>query len=210
MVLTQPVCMLVIGSWENMPNFFFDGGDMGATCRANEDCHSGSCMAGSGGTSALLNDYWTKVGCTGAYNITSKYLKYNITTNAEPDGSLMGATDIINNFKEICSKKANPLHASCNPNDNECGTNSDIKKGGRLAIFDTSTCACKLLDVDEKKCDCTCAMDSNALVPNTGIGLFIQIFCTYGGFALMFTGVFQATNLHKKIAAQWRQLRKGF
>ena len=31
LVLTQPVCMLVIGSW-NLPNFFFDGGDMGAPC----------------------------------------------------------------------------------------------------------------------------------------------------------------------------------
>merc|ERR1711871_1548073 len=28
LVLTQPVCMLVIGSW-NLDNFFFDGGDTG-------------------------------------------------------------------------------------------------------------------------------------------------------------------------------------
>ena len=38
MVLTQPVCMLVVGSWENMPNFFFDGGDTGKPCLANDAC----------------------------------------------------------------------------------------------------------------------------------------------------------------------------
>lgn len=206
MVLTQPVCMLVIGSWESMPNFFFDGGDMNHACTENKGCHSGSCMAGSEGTSELLKDYWSKVGCVGNYDLVSKYVGVNITTKADGSGSLMKATDIINNFNTICSSTTDPLHTFCSPkNIKECGTNVDVKfatfKGG---------CACSLLNHTLKQCDCQCAMDSNALVPNTGIGLFIQIFCTYGGFAMMFTGVFQATNLHKKIAAQWRQLRKGF
>jgi len=46
LVCTQPVCMLVIGSW-HFRNFFFDGGDFGATCTAAADCGSKLCL-GSG------------------------------------------------------------------------------------------------------------------------------------------------------------------
>lgn len=48
---------------------------------------------------------------------------------------------------------------------------------------------------------------SNSLVPNTVVGIMIQVFCTYLGFGLMFWGVVWATNLHKKIARKWRNLR---
>uniref|UniRef100_A0A7S2XGH8 Uncharacterized protein n=1 Tax=Lotharella oceanica TaxID=641309 RepID=A0A7S2XGH8_9EUKA len=47
----------------------------------------------------------------------------------------------------------------------------------------------------------------NALVPNTTTGWLIQVFCTYVGYILLFTGVFWATQLHKKIAKKWRQIR---
>lgn len=47
----------------------------------------------------------------------------------------------------------------------------------------------------------------NALVPNTETGWLIQIFCTYFGYILLFTGVFWATQLHKKFAKKWRQIR---
>lgn len=213
LVLTQPVCMLVIGSWESMPNFFFDGGDMGAKCVQNSGCHSGMCDAGATGTTTLLTDYWQQAGCdVKNWDAVSTYVSPMTTAG---DGSLMIGSDILAAFTKICTTTSDPLNGACNnagvvPKPN-CGKGTPaIAAGQTLATFDTSTCACSILKVPDAACDCTCAMDSNALVPNTGIGLFIQIFCTYGGFALMFTGVFQATNLHKKIAAQWRQLRKNF
>jgi hypothetical protein len=49
--------------------------------------------------------------------------------------------------------------------------------------------------------------NTNALVPNTPLGWCIQVFCTYGGFLLMFIGVFGATKLHLKIRNKWRRLR---
>lgn len=51
------------------------------------------------------------------------------------------------------------------------------------------------------------AGNSNALVPNTTVGWMIQIFGTYLGFICMFTGVCQATMLHKKIADKWSEIR---
>merc|ERR1712232_510372 len=54
---------------------------------------------------------------------------------------------------------------------------------------------------------CVCAMNSNALVPNTTVGWCIQIFGTYMGFIFMFCGVFEATQLHVKIMRKWRKLR---
>lgn len=48
--------------------------------------------------------------------------------------------------------------------------------------------------------------ESNALVPNTTLGLMIQIFGTYLGFIFMFWGVVWATNLHIKIARKWKAL----
>lgn len=47
----------------------------------------------------------------------------------------------------------------------------------------------------------------NALWPNTVVGWMIQIFGTYLGFIIMFVGVCQATQLHRKVANKWRQLR---
>lgn len=48
-----------------------------------------------------------------------------------------------------------------------------------------------------------------SLVPNTLIGWMIQIFGTYVGFIIMFTGVVWSTNLHKKIAKKWARIRRG-
>ena len=212
LVLTQPVCMLVIGSWESMPNFFFDGGDMGAKCVENSGCHSGMCDAGATGTTTLLTDYWQQAGCdVKNWDAVKTYVSPMTTAG---DGSLMIGSDILAAFTNICNTTSDPLNGACNAKVT-CGEGIPVpainpQAVGGLKAFDTSTCACSILQKKGVDCDCTCAMDSNALVPNTGIGLFIQIFCTYGGFALMFTGVFQATNLHKKIAAQWRQLRKNF
>jgi len=49
----------------------------------------------------------------------------------------------------------------------------------------------------------------NFLFPNTAIGWIVQIFCTYLGYLLMFTGVIQTTQLHKKIGKKWREQRRG-
>lgn len=49
--------------------------------------------------------------------------------------------------------------------------------------------------------------DPSALVPNTVIGILIQVFCTYGGFIFMFWGVVWATNLHIKISKKWAVIR---
>lgn len=51
--------------------------------------------------------------------------------------------------------------------------------------------------------------NSNFIVPNTTIGLVIQIFGTYLGFIFMFVGVCQATMLHVKVARKWAALRGG-
>lgn len=49
--------------------------------------------------------------------------------------------------------------------------------------------------------------DTNFIVPNTTVGLLIQIFGTYLGFGFMFWGVVWSTNLHNKIARKWRAIR---
>lgn len=51
--------------------------------------------------------------------------------------------------------------------------------------------------------------DSNALTPNTTVGWCIQIFGTYGGFILMFIGVAQATQIHRKLINRWRSIRSS-
>jgi len=38
-------------------------------------------------------------------------------------------------------------------------------------------------------------------------GWMVQVFCTWGGYILMFIGVFQATQLHVKLAKKWRGIR---
>lgn len=135
LVCVQPVCMLVIGSWTSIDNFFFDGGDTGAHCVTDSACGSGACMAPLFECNATIGT------CT--------------QLQASSDG------------------------VTCSPYD---------------PCPDTETC-------------CTCAMDSNALVPNTTIGLCIQIFGTYLGFGLLFLGVFQATNLHVKLCNKWKVIR---
>merc|ERR1719247_2919732 len=103
---------------------------------------AGSIKGTSSSTSELLKDYWSKVGCVGNYDLVSKYVGDGITTKADGSGSLMNATDIINNFNTICSSTTDPLHTFCSPkNIKECGTNVDVK----FATFKTSTCACSLL-----------------------------------------------------------------
>lgn len=49
--------------------------------------------------------------------------------------------------------------------------------------------------------------DTNYIVPNTTIGIMIQVFGTYVGFIFMFTGVIWSTNLHIKIKRKWNQIR---
>lgn len=224
MVLTQPVCMLVVGSWENMPNFFFDGGDTGKACQANSDCGSKACDPSPGiyntHTAAdhqdidfMLNQFWTETGCSNATWVTAKPANsasmFATAAVTMPDGSIDTAENVAKTFYGFCTNVDSPMYSSCHSKLGSCKQATDlaskIKNNGG-----TNACQCKTFGIDAAGCGCTCEMDSNALVPNTPIGLFIQIFCTYGGFILMFTGVFQATGLHKKIMAKWAQLRGNF
>jgi len=45
--------------------------------------------------------------------------------------------------------------------------------------------------------------------PTRASGWAIQILCTWFGFVLMFVGIMQATQLHKKLAKRWRTIRGG-
>jgi hypothetical protein len=49
-----------------------------------------------------------------------------------------------------------------------------------------------------------CTGEQYSIFPTQWTGWLIQIVCTWGGFVLMFIGVFQATQLHKKLLAKWR------
>lgn len=225
MVLTQPVCMLVVGSWENMPNFFFDGGDTGKACLANGDCGSKACDPSPGiynnnalndqtDVDYMLNRFWTETGCIDANwkastpaDSASMFATAAVTLS---DGSIDTAANVAKTFLGFCQNTNSPMYASCTG-----GKPAACKDASTLATSvagagGTNACQCSTFGIQQAKCGCTCEMDSNALVPNTPIGLFIQIFCTYGGFILMFTGVFQATGLHKKIMAKWAQLRSTF
>jgi len=51
--------------------------------------------------------------------------------------------------------------------------------------------------------------DTGALFPNTALGWCIQVFGTYLGFLLMFIAVFEVTQLHKKLGAKWRAIRRA-
>jgi len=128
LILVQPVCMLVIGSWASMPNFFFDGGDTGDACTSDSMCHNG-CMA-----------------------------------------SFFDCDDHSGACNQLSCADAHKLNATL---------------------------------------PCSCAMDSGAIVPNTTVGLCIQIFGTYLGFLLLFIGVFQATELHHKICKKFAEARGG-
>jgi len=206
LVCTQPVCMLIIGSWTDMKNFFFDGGDMGALCGpgqpkpgdASHNCGSGTCSADS--AEFAVNYIWKTTGCQMNSDGTAKipdFLDsyYQTRTAAEL------ATDINN----LCTGKADGLEKSV------CGAASvEVCKLVSIAsdnVPDLTVCTSDDF-YKEAACKGTCEMDSNALWPNTGIGVAIQILCTYGGFIVMFTGVFEATGLHKKILKKWRNLRR--
>jgi hypothetical protein len=54
-----------------------------------------------------------------------------------------------------------------------------------------------------------CTGGNYALFPTQLSGWIVQIVCTWGGYILMFTGVFEATQLHKKLAAKWNTIRRG-
>jgi len=47
------------------------------------------------------------------------------------------------------------------------------------------------------------------IFPVVASGWAIQCICTWGGYVLMFIGVFQATQLHLKLANKWRALRNN-
>lgn len=54
-----------------------------------------------------------------------------------------------------------------------------------------------------------CTGKNYAIFPTQPQGWAIQIICTWGGYVLMFIGVFQATQLHKKFGAKWKAIRRG-
>jgi hypothetical protein len=243
MVCTQPVAMLVVGSWEDMPNFFFDGGDTGAPCTVNSFCGSGQCVTTDQDTTLLVENLWHMTGCDPNDNtwdpndgkLSVKDVVMPLVGGAD---SLMDSATIVSMFFQSCQDPNNPLHTACAPDPKfPCTDLSKGTKGFTTAdpkadtYLNTADCQCAKGNFDTQKtdtaarvfsqpwlenettgvkCGCSCAINSNMLVPNTPIGLFIQIFCTYGGFILMFTGVFMATNLHIKIANMWKALRKKF
>jgi hypothetical protein len=53
-----------------------------------------------------------------------------------------------------------------------------------------------------------CGGKKYPIFPTQASGWAIQIICTWGGYVAMFIGVFQATQLHKKLAAKWRAIRR--
>ena len=184
LVCTQPVCMLVIGSWEDMPNFFFNGGDMNSPCTVDSQCSSKSCS--SGDNSFLINNLWDATGCSTA-------------APAWANGYWDGSASTVEQMYSYCTA----ANLTINPTQpNAMGMLCSPAAGCEKAPVVDDIASCQAGD-DQ----CVCGMDSNALVPNTTIGWCIQIFGTYGGFFLMFCGVFEATNLHKKILKKWRALR---
>jgi len=48
---------------------------------------------------------------------------------------------------------------------------------------------------------------TNTFFPNRASGWLIQIFCTYGGYILLITGVFQATEMVAKLRKTWNAAR---
>eukprot|EP00929_Paragymnodinium_shiwhaense_P000989 TRINITY_DN101200_c0_g1_i1.p1 TRINITY_DN101200_c0_g1~~TRINITY_DN101200_c0_g1_i1.p1 ORF type:complete len:201 (-),score=35.90 TRINITY_DN101200_c0_g1_i1:440-1042(-) len=54
-----------------------------------------------------------------------------------------------------------------------------------------------------------CTGKQYATFPVKASGWAVQIICTWGGFVFMFVGVLQATQLHRKMAKKWRELRRG-
>lgn len=85
----------------------------------------------------------------------------------------------------------------------DCGAGSCLS--GRFTCDEmTGICAPAACGVGDL---CTCALNSNALVPNTSTGWMIQICGTYLGFVLLFIGVVKATKLHTKMKKKWSDIR---
>lgn len=144
LVMVQPTCMLVIGSWASLPNFFFNGGDTNKVCSADYTMCSHGCMS-------------NVFDCSG------------VPTVSDPLFGAASAGACEQLTCEVAQKRNGTIGAAGLP--------------------------------------CQCSMDSNALQPNTAVGLWIQFGCTYLGFLLLFIGVFQATELHVKMCKRWRELR---
>lgn len=49
---------------------------------------------------------------------------------------------------------------------------------------------------------------TNSFFPNQASGWMIQIFCTWGGYILLFIGAVQATGMWEKLKKQWREARQ--
>jgi len=54
-----------------------------------------------------------------------------------------------------------------------------------------------------------CTGSQYPIFPTVASGWTIQCICTWGGYVLMFVGVFQATKLHMKLVTKWRAIRGG-
>jgi len=54
-----------------------------------------------------------------------------------------------------------------------------------------------------------CNGKNYAIFPTQWQGWLIQITCTWGGYLLMLIAVMQATQLHNKLAAKWKVVRRG-
>lgn len=241
LVCFQPVCMLVIGSWDTIDNFFFDGSDANHFCSGvpgKFSCESGACLSSGFDGPGLVKNHganavpelaylWENTGC-------NEIPRANWT--ASPDGTL-GEGEILNSvygdglvqtaaesFFTACTDSSSPFHQLCGVTDpKKCvnlwgdGTPKTMDKNvvqinaaaDASGLFDVCFPYSKQFPVDAKDPIplCVCAMNSNALVPNTSVGWCIQIFGTYMGFIFMFCGVFEATQLHVKIMKKWRKLR---
>jgi hypothetical protein len=199
LVCTQPVSMLVIGSWASIPNFFFDGGDMGAACgfggKLPASCGATTCSAVN--PDLAVQYIWKKTGCTKDINpLLDTYYNSGLTP-----------MKVASEIELLCKGPYPGLDSSlCHDSDpafKGCKAVDTVDKN-----TDFTACADDPFS-KASKCAGTCDMDSNALFPNTTKGVLIQIFCTYGGFVVMFCGVFEATGLHKKIMKKWHNLRRA-
>jgi len=233
-VCFQPVSMLVIGSWDSVDNFFFDGGDANNFCTKGTECGSGACLSSNFNAPGLVKSHagnpvpemdflWTNTGCDP--------ISAEDWTNEEGGGSILlavyGGYDVntvAQKFYAGCQKPESWLGTLCHATDGGKNCTDTSKNTQVIEInnagdgsFDTCFPYSKTFPVNDKSKEwkmpgtaCVCGMNSNALVPNTTRGWMIQIFGTYLGFGLMFWGVFEATGLHHKIAKKWKKLRGQF
>jgi len=231
LVCFQPVCMLVIGSWDTIDNFFFDGSDANKFCNGIPDmftCESGACLSSPFDGPGLVKNHlpnavpeldylWTHTGC--------QEIPKESWTNEEGEGSILNAVygsgsvkNAAYKFYSACKDNDNPFNKLCNQTDaTVCKNLWDIKDNNVMSLVTEGTDGgfdvCFPYSEQFKLSAtadiplCVCAMNSAALVPNTTVGWCIQIFGTYMGFIFMFCGVFEATQLHVKIMRKWRKLR---